>query len=198
MSWGNKSDKLTAFATIVGVAVSGLAFALLLVQLTDTRRALNESRSQTRVTRFESVSARLLDLQKDLIADDRRRDYFFTGKPAPDESDTATWLLAARVVDTYEYIWFQVRELVADAPDRGELLLGQQGPLGSREDWAGWSESIASMFRSSPIVCKALAADAVVHSVDFYQAIRTASVCENLPDHPRGDSSQALAPPPTR
>ena len=172
---------ITSIATAAAVVVAAIAIILSYASL---RQQENSATSQDQESRYSSLYQLYLDVDKE-IAGYKRLVPCFRNTNCPttltaEERDQA-YALAVYVVDLYQYLYTQLRNLGYGGRS-GVFVLREGATSNDDESWITWSQTIFYGFKYSQEECQALIDSRAAYGQDFVHAVAVTGVCPSLPD----------------
>jgi hypothetical protein len=172
---------ITSIATAATVVVAAVAIILGYASL---KQQENSAASQDQESRYSSLYQLYLDVDKEIAGYPRlvpcfRNTNCPTALTAADRDQA--YALAVYVVDLYQYLYNQLRNL-GYGGSSGLFVLREDATLNDNESWITWSQTIFYGFKYSKEECQALIDSRAAYGQDFVQAVAVTGVCPSLPD----------------
>ena len=172
-------DKVTA--GIAGVALVAAALSAYF-SWSSSNTAIDNLEQSNQRTRYEAVSAKLLDRDSTLVEHSDLIPYFWGTSAGPVPTSPKDPPLVRAIAtervnfDDYAYteLW-SIDGAMPDGPDKGKFV--QEGP---HTDWSGWSAMFINDFTRSPAMCDAVIGAKDTYNPHFINALVQANACPEL------------------
>ena len=189
-------DWLTPIFTFL--SLGGIVAAFLAIYYANQTSHADDER-----TRYEAISAKLLDLDAVFVTHPELTPYFWENR-TPEGDDTKVRTIYAIATQRADYLGYAYSELssMGSALGDGSFKRPDGGiPKGYSEDtqvppikwitpkgysdadcsaWVSWSETIVGYFRSSPAMCDTVRSSETGYDKQFVEALRKANACSGL------------------
>jgi hypothetical protein len=194
---------LLAIATSAAVIVAVVAAVLSLLTWRATVDTLSQgardSQAQDVRTRYEAISAQLLQRDTVLAEHPAYTPYFNDGVALAANADVATQqaveAIAIQRVDYDNYAYYELEDMNMIPSDRRFHLRKDPDAATTDDNWLSWSESFVGDFQDSPAMCHEVVQSSKAYGADFINAIaqaridapggKTKPLCDGLEGFPK-------------
>ena len=149
---------------------------------------MDSSRMGDQRSRYEAISAKLLDLDSTFIQHPQLTPYFWNGQSADNVDETTKRTIEAIATQRVDYDGYAYTELfyMGTAGDgsfkTSDLQRPTDYPVAKWDTWVSWSETFLEQFHNSPAMC-AIVTDPNEqrsYNVRFIRALRDSQACPNF------------------